>query len=412
MVDPKYEYFELSNGVRGCLVPLEGLSSVTVQVMVKIGSKYEERRLWGMSHFLEHMAFKGTKKRKTATEISKEFDRVGSVHNAATSHEHTEYYVKTSPEHLEWGLEIISDMLLNPTFPEKELEKELGVVVEEINMYEDNPMRGIGGDFYNLMYKPKKVGCWNVLGTKETVLSIKKKDLVDFRDQYFNASEMVVVVSGDLGNKAKEVKNWVKRYFSSFKKKKDVLPKVVMEFGEERELKKKKKLDQAHFVLGVPSITRVDERKYAMRLLDLVLAGNTSSRLYQRIREKMGAAYYVFSVSNSLEEAGFVGVQAGVTKEKLDEVVRAAKKEYLNIRSGIEKEDIFMAKEYLSGRLALAMDRTDFWADFVGSRLLLEKKLMKPLEELEKYKKVGTKEVKKLAEEFFAEEEFRLVVIS
>jgi predicted Zn-dependent peptidase len=411
VTDSIYEYFELKNGVRACLVPVTGLSSVTVQVFVKIGSKYEEERLWGISHFLEHMAFKGTKKRKTAVDISKEFDRRGSSHNASTSHELTEYYVKTSPDHIEWGVEILADMLLNPTFPEKEVKKELGVVVEEINMYEDTPMRGIGGEFYKLMYRPSKVGCWNVLGSKESVLGISRDDLVNFREQYLSSKQMVVVIAGNLGEEKGEIRGWIEKYFSGFGKGRDVLPKVKMELREKKEWKRKKKLDQAHFVLGLPSITRTDERRYAMKLLDIILAGNTSSRLYQRIREKMGAAYYVFSISDSLEEAGFTGVQAGVTKSKLRKVIGAAKNEYLRVGKSLKEDDLLMAKDYLGGKLALAMDRSDFWADFVGSRLLLEGELTKVSEELERYKRVKMSDLKKLAEEFFLEDTFRLVVI-
>ncbi len=411
MTDSKYEYFELSNGVRACLVPVEGLSSVTVQVFVKIGSKYEESKVWGISHFLEHMAFKGTKNRKTATEISKEFDQIGSIHNASTNHEYTEYYVKTVPGHIEWGIEILSDMLLNPTFPEKELKKELGVVVEEINMYEDTPMRGIGGEFYKLMYKSGKVGCWNILGSKESVLSIKKSDLVSFRDNYLDSKEMVVVVAGNLGKDKEKIRGWIEKYFSGFLGSKKELPKVRMELSEKKEWRKKKGLDQAHFILGLPTIKRDDQRRHAMKLLDIILSGNTSSRLYQRIREKMGAAYYVYSVSDRLEEAGFSGVQAGVSKDKLEKVIEETKKEYLLIGERVREDELLMAKDYLKGRLALLMDRSDFWADFVGEKLILNKKLAKVSEEIESYEKVSLDEVKKIAKEFFWEEKFRLAII-
>ncbi len=388
---------------------MEGRQSVSVQVFVEIGSKYEEREVWGISHFLEHMAFKGTKKRPSAMEIEKEIDSLGAGRNAGTSHEYTNYWIKVAAEHTGWALEILADMLLNPVFPEREIEKEKGVVIEEINMYEDNPMMSLPHDFFELMYRDGEVGCWSVIGTKKTVGGISRKGLYDYRKRFFGGNKTVVVVAGRV-DQVGQVEEWVRQYFEKVPSGKVKLPEVPVILDKKQEDRRDKGLDQAHFALGLPTVSWRDERRWADRLWDVILAGNTSSRLWQKIRQDRGLAYYVFSVSEDLREAGYVAVQAGVKKEKLEEAIKVCKSEILGFAKTVTEEELERAKRYVQGKTKLSMEKTDFWASFVGRKLLLEGELVGVEEELAKFEAVTLKELKSLVAEKAKREEFRLAV--
>lgn len=409
MVEKNITQVSLANGVRGVLVNLPGLSSVTVQVILKIGSKYEQKRVWGISHFLEHMAFKGTKKRPTAGEIHREMDSLGAAHNAGTSHEYTDYWIKTAPEYTKWAVEILADMLLDPIFPAEEVKKERGVIVEEINMYNDNPMMGLVYDFMDLMYVDYDIGCWNVAGTRESVLGIGREDLMAYRQDYLAGANMVVVVAGRIDNE-QAVSDWISQYFARVPKKEVVLPVVKMAEDTKKEFVLDKSLDQIHFALGFPTISWSDPQRYVAKIWDLLLAGNTSSRMWQKIREERGLAYYIMSISEDWKEAGYLGIQAGVKRASFEEALGMAKEEMLTLPQTLTEEELVRAKKYLRGKTKLLMDRTDFWADFVGRKLLLEDEIASVEDELTKYDAVSLEQIRKLAKEKTKNDEFRLAV--
>lgn len=399
----------LSNGIRGVVVPLKGLKSVTIEVFVKIGSKYERANEFGLSHFLEHMAFKGTIKRPTPIHINNEIDSKGASYNAGTSQEMTSYYVTTVRENLSWAAELLADILFNSTFDGIEVEKERGVIAEEIRMYQDNPMMGLSGDFIKFFYEGSS-GCWNISGEVEDVVGVKRVDIVNYRNKYFNPKNIVVVIAGD--TKESDLK-LIHSYFENWHNQNaSKLPLVKVNINPKKELIKKKEIEQGHFCVGVPAISWKDGRKYAFKLLDIILAGNTSSRLYTKIREERALAYYVMPVSDLFEEAGFLGIQSGVKQERLSEALELSIEEMLSIGDSLKEEELNRAKEYLNGKTKLMMDRSDFWSTFVGQKILLEGKLEKIEDELEKYKKVGLKEVKNLAKELFLKDSFRSVIMT
>ena len=408
-----FEQFQLKNGVRGVFVPLPGLHSVTIEVFVKIGSKYEKCNVCGISHLLEHMAFKGTNKRPSANDIHKELDSKGASHNAGTGLEFTSYYIKTVKENIEWGLELLSDMILNPAMPEDEFLKEKGVIEEEIRMYEDNPTMGLSSEFMDLMYKNTGVGCWNIAGTVASVESIDRNDLLKYRAKYLNPKEMVVTLVGDVGSETdrRRIQEIMQQYFVSLGSNSEALPKVRLELNQNRNLTKKKEIEQAHFCLGVPTIGWRDKRRYVSRLIDVILSGNSSSRIFNEIREKRGVAYYIYTISDMLEEGGFVGVQEGVKMKKLNEAIELTKKEYLDFGRCVTEDELSRAKDYLIGKAKLNMDRTDFWSDFVGQKLLLEGKVSDLDEEIKRYRMVKLEDLKEFASEFFVENRFRLLAI-
>lgn len=406
----KTNFLELKNGIRVVLVPLEGLKSVTVEVFFKIGSKYETKNEAGMSHFLEHMAFKGTKKRPSAASINKEMDIKGANYNAGTSHELTSYHITTVKENIPWAIEMLADMLINSIYEEGEVKKERGVIMEEIRMYRDNPMMGLSGEMTKFLYNKSPIGCWNIAGETEDIKDIDRDKVIDFRNKFINPKEIVVVLTGnvDLGAFGE-----VRACFESFENKTGQdLPVVNITLTEERFKKIKKTTEQGHFAMAVKAFSWKDKRRHAFKLLDLILSGNTSSRLYQKIREDNALAYYVFPISESFEEDGFWGVQSGVKLEKIDEAMTMVEDELVNLSNGLTEEELDRAKKYLIGKTELLMDRTDFVSGFVGQKLLLEKKLEMIDLEIERYKKITLSELKTLAGDIFDKSNIKSLVIS
>lgn len=405
----KTKYFTLDNGVRVIIIPLKGLKSVTVEVFLKIGSKYERSNEFGMSHFLEHMAFKGTKKRPTGGSINQEIDNKGAFHNASTEHEITSYYITTIKENISWAVEILSDMLFNSVFDKNEVLKERGVIMQEIRMINDDPMASISGEMLKFMYGKSKIGCWDIAGEISDIEGVNREKLVNFRNKFINPKEMVVVLAGNVDLKAISE---VEKYFSNFNNDLAVdLPKIDIILNEEKIKVINKQVEQDHFVMAIPAITRSDKRRYAFRLLNLILNGNSSSRLFQKIREEKALAYYVESASEIFEETGFWGVQSGVTKGKLDEVVNIVKSELKNIGDDLVESELLRVKDCLIGITKLMMDKSSYWSTFYGRKLLLEKGIETIEEEMIKYQEVTLDELKELAKDIFIDEEIRLISI-
>jgi predicted Zn-dependent peptidase len=405
----KIETLTLKNGIRVVMVPILGLNSVTVEVSLKIGSKYETKSEFGLSHFLEHMAFKGTKKRLTAADINKEIDGKGAIHNASTSHEMTSYYITTTKENIPWTLDLLSDILINPHFDENEVLKERGVIIEEIRMFQDNPMIGLQGEMLKFLYGKSKIGCWDIAGSVKDIEGVIRDKVVGYRDKLINPNNIVVVLAGDVDSGAF---GEAEKCFSSFNLgKKNALPKVDIVLNPEKRKEIIKSVEQGHFAMAVSAIARNDKRKYAFKILDLVLNGNSSSRLFLKIREDKGLAYYVESVSESFVEAGFWGVQSGVKINKLDEAMEIVKNELVEIQNNLKEEEIQRAKDYLLGKTKLAMDKTSYWASVVGEKLLLDGEIVNLEKELENYKKVSCIEVLDLAKDIFKKDEIREIVI-
>lgn len=399
--------FKLDNGIRGVILPLPGLNSVTIEVFVKIGSKYEQKGEFGLSHFLEHMAFKGTIKRPTAMAINNEIDAKGANYNAGTGQEMTSYYITTVKENIPWAVELLSDIILNSVFSQEETIKERGVIIEEIKMYQDNPMMGLSSEFTKFLYGGSKIGCWNISGEVEDIKGVGRETVVGYRNKYLNPEEMVVVLCGDVGEGVEEM---IKAGFEGLRKQELALPEVELILNDKKEMLIKKEVEQGHFCVGLPALGWSDKRKYALKLLDIVLDGNSSSRLYEKIREERALAYYVHSVGEMFKEGGYWAIQSGVNLDKMDEAIDVVKQEIAKIADSITEEELQMAKDYILGKTKLAMDKTGFVSGFLGQNLLLEGRLDGLEEELEKYKKVSLGELRELAKEIFKQEEIRTLV--
>lgn len=392
------------------LAPQPQSLAATALVLVEAGSKYESKRINGLSHFLEHLCFKGTKKRPTALAISSELEALGSAYNAFTGQELTGYFAKVGTGKLDNILDIISDLYINPVFNEKEIEKEKGVVIEELNMYEDIPMRKASDLFMELLYGDQPAG-WNVGGTKEAISALKKEDVVAYRQRHYVGKATVVAVAGAFDEK--EVLAKIKKLFAGVPAAKK-FSKVKTRDSQNRPavLVKQKKLDQTHIVLGLRAFDMYDKRRYALDILCDILGGGMSSRLFQKVREELGAAYYVRAGTDLFTDHGNFSVVAGLDNKRAEQVIQAILGELRKVSvQPVSPEELRRSKNHLAGNLMISLETSDELAGFYGRQELFHEKLITPQELVKKIEAVTADEVFKVAKDIMKNQRLNLALI-
>jgi predicted Zn-dependent peptidase len=408
-----YKKITLKNNLRLVLAPMKSTNTVTVLVVVGTGSRHESVKLNGMSHFLEHMFFKGTKKRKDTLSISTELDKIGANYNAFTGKEVTGFYVKTDAKHLDLSLDVLSDILLNSKFDLKEINRERGVILEEMKMVQDMPMHYVGDLFESLLYGKSSLGQL-IVGTKKNILNFKQKDFLDYLNDRYRSKNIVVCVAGKEGqiNKSRAK---IEKFFNKTKKGK-AKDQDIVEFKNKQTkpqiLVHNKETDQAHICLGVRSYGLKDKRKTALKLLSIVLGGNMSSRLFTEIREKRGLAYYVRSTQDSYVDEGYLVTQAGVDKNKIEESIKIILKEYKKIaQQGIKNEELQKAKEYIKGISSIGLETSDQVASFLTNQEILLGEILTLKENFRKIDKVTVKDIQSIAKDIFVDSKLNLAII-
>lgn len=406
----KYSKKVLKNGLRVVTIPMKDNPTATVLFLVEAGSKYEDKKNNGISHFLEHMYFKGTVRRPKAIDISKELDALGSQYNAFTAQEYTGYYAKSDAKHFGKIFDIVSDIYLNSTFPEQEIEKEKGVIIEEINMYEDMPARHIQDLLSKLLYGDQPAG-WNIAGEKTNVLKMKREDFVSYKAEHYLPEATVIVVAGQVSEK--EVLKEVKKVFGPVSSGVKAKKLKVKEYQKKPEvLLKFKKTDQTHFVLGVRTYDLFNKNNPVLSVLGGVLGGGMSSRLFQRLREDMGVGYYVRAYNDSYTDHGFFQISAGVDNKRIDEVIHAVLAECNNLKKVLVSEDeLNKVKECLIGNMKLSLESSDDIANFFGGQELLKKELHSADDKAKEIRSVTSVQVQKLAKEIFKNNKLNLALI-
>lgn len=362
-----YNKITLSNGVRVITVPLKDNPTVSFAVYVRAGSLSESKAENGIAHFLEHMCFKGTHKRPTSNSISLELDSIGASYNASTSRECTVYYAKADAKHLDTIADVISDISLNSVFPEKEMEKEKGVVLGEISMYEDEPQEKVWEILHVLMYGDSPAGR-EILGTKETVQSFSQKKIKDFHTTHYIPENIVVAVSGKIDET--KVVDMVTKVFSPLSqgvRKESVL---IDESQKEPALTiLDKKTDQAHIVLAFRAFNRFDTDRYVLWVMRTLLRGGMSSRLFKKLREEMGAGYYVSAGYDLRDTHGSFTLSTGTDPKKVEEVLQALLHEVRRLKTErVGEEELKKVKDYIRGKRAMSFETSDDVADFYADQ--------------------------------------------
>jgi len=400
----------LKNGLRIITVPMKGTRAVTVLVLVGTGSKYEKKETNGLSHFLEHLFFKGTKKRPNTLALIEPLDRVGGTYNAFTGKEYTGFWAKVDFKHLDLVLDWVSDICLNSKLEEKEIKRERGVILQEIKMYLDTPTSYIKDLWEKLLYGNQPAG-WLIIGEKENINSFGRKHLLDYRKNHYSAQNTVICVAGNI--KSKKIESKIKKYFKKIRKR---IPaqklKVIEKQKTPQALIYFKKTDQTHLCLGNRAYDLFHPLRYAQALLATILGGYMSSRLWISIRERKGLAYYIKTTSQNTTDTGYLVTQAGVDHQKVRAVINLILKEYKKIKNKkIKKSELQKAKDNLKGALALSLESSDTQTAFYAGQELLTRKILTPKEQFSKIDKVTTADILKVAKDIFQPQKLNLTLI-
>ncbi len=392
------------------MAPMENTETAMLLVLVGTGSRYEDRNINGISHFLEHLFFKGTKSRPSPGQVAAVLDKIGALFNAFTSKEFTGFWVKTASADFDIGLDVVSDILLEPIFKKEEIEKERGVIFQEKNMKEDIPQARAGEILENVLYGDAPLG-WDIIGTENSIGKIKKEQITGYLKEHYVGSNTVVIAAGNID--ANKTFSKLGKAFRLMPKGKIKPKKEASDFQKNFQIKLvEKKTDQMHLAMGLRAYNMFDEKKYALNLLSVILGGNMSSRLFMEIREKLGLAYYVGSSGEQYTDVGYLNIGAGVPHdslpkilEKITEIIRKIKEK------GILEKELKDAKSFARGRFALSLESSDEVAMFLGEQELLLRKILQPEEILKKIEKVSRNDIMKAGTDVFNSSKSNLVAI-
>jgi predicted Zn-dependent peptidase len=408
---PVFERQTLDNGLRLLTASMPQVPSTTCFVFLAAGSRYETAATNGIAHFSEHMFFKGTERRPTARDIGIAIDGIGGEFNAFTSKEYTGYYVKSASEHRPIALDVLSDMLRHSKFETDEIEREKGVIIEEMNMYYDTPRDFIGGVYDDLLYGDQPLG-WDILGRKETIRSATRDTFLGYLDHWYKPSRMVVGVAGRIDG---DLRGDIERLFGDLEPgdtgEPDRLEPVATN-GSARVKLHTKQSDQAHLVLGVPSRPLDHPDRYVLQVLATVLGGGMSSRLFTEVRERRGLAYYVYGVNHSYTDAGSLYSQAGVDLNRIDEAVTTVATELRRIvDEPVPAEELEKAKNFAKGRFVLQLENPQGLILFGLRREVLEGRAAEPDEVLAGIDAVTAEDVQRVAREVIGANALNLALV-
>jgi len=414
-------FVTLKSGLPVITIPMPSVKSVTVLALANTGSRYEKPATEGIAHFFEHMVFKGTNKFPDAQSLASVVDSVGADFNAFTSKEYTGYYVHAASQHIGLALDVVSDMLLTPQIRQADIDREKGVIVEEINMYADSPVRYINEVFDRMMFRGSGLG-HDIIGTKQTINTFTSSDFHQFLKQWYGRGNMLLVMAGDA--EILKQKNTLELAETMFSKNADedrikdkvnlkvYLPPVPLE--SQRLHVHYKETEQAHLVMGWPGMDRSDERRYAMSLLTTVLGGNMSSRLFTEVREKRGLCYYIQADADQYHDTGVFGASAGVDPTRVEEALKVTIDEFETVASGdrpITAEELQKAKDYVAGKMILGFEDSESVAQYYGLKQLLSNVIEEPEAVMEKITAVTLDDVHTIAKRMILKKELRLAVI-
>lgn len=402
----KYKKTILENGLSVISTPNEG-KSTSVLILVGTGSMNENEENNGISHFLEHMCFKGTEK-KTGKEIMRFLDSLGAETNAFTSFEYTGYYVKSIHKHWKKTLAVVADIFNNSIFPESEIETEKGVVCGEIAMYQDQPTSVVSDVFRELAY-PNQMAGKTILGPAKNIRAMRREDFLEYKKEHYVPSNTTVVVSGDI--KHKNVLDEVKKYFSHLENKK--LKKRVKAKSEKgsRIIVKNRETEQSHVRIGYHAVANNHKDIYTAKLLSVILGGGMSSRLFERIREDLGMGYYVGARMNAHQDVGFFEILAGVDSDRIEEYLREIKYQIKKIRDEeIPQKEINRARDYLLGNAEMGLEASDDIAYFLAKQDIFGD--IQTFSAIKKqYKNISASDLKRFARKIFKDENLFVAIL-
>ncbi|MCW1929786.1 MAG: insulinase family protein [Candidatus Kerfeldbacteria bacterium] len=408
------KHYRLSNGIPVIIDRMSGTNVVTALILFKVGSRHENPKNNGISHFIEHLFFKGTEKRRTTLEISRELDGVGADFNAFTSKDYTGYYVKVASQHTPLAIDILEDILFHPIFDPEEIDRERGVIVEEINMYEDKPMvtaeelaeMSIFGKNHPLGYR--------IAGPRKNIRSISREEIIRYRDEYYHTNNMVVILAGNVPADAERI---LKKQFARAPK-----PRVTMSGykkfsytqSSSRVTVETKPTAQSHLALSFPGPTYTQKDSAAYQVLSTILGASMSSRLFIQVRERQGLCYYIYSGISPYEDMGVFTIQAGFDTKRINQAIIGIVTELKHIRDAIvpiTEHELRNAKEYIAGKMSLRLEDSEHVASWWGRGALFVKECLSPEEAVKRIRKVTIADLYRVAKKTFNPKHANLVVV-
>ena len=410
MASMVFERSVLPNGLRVVTAPMPEALSVTCMIMVAAGSRYETRESNGIAHFSEHMFFKGTERRPTARDIAAEVDAIGGEFNAFTGKEYTGYYVRCAAESRSLALDVLVDMIRHSKFDSGEIEREKGVIVEEMNMYFDSPRDYVDAIYESLLFGDQPLG-WDVIGTKKTVKSATRETFLDYLGRWYVPSRMVVGLGGRLdGDITAEVEKLLGDLVPG--ESGSPVPAKVPAPTKPRVKVRHKTSDQAHLIIGMLSQPTQHPDRYVLQVLAAILGGGMSSRLFTEVRERRGLAYYIFCHNSTYAETGSLYAQAGVDLNRVDEAIETIVAELHRIvEEPVPEAELAKAKEYMKGRLVLQLETPQGLISFGLRREVIEGGAVDPAEVLAGLDAVSLDDIKRVADEIIGERALHLALI-
>jgi len=390
-------------------VPSKNTAVFTLLVLVGTGSKYETKRTNGISHFLEHMFFKGTTHRPTPGEVARTLDSLGAQHNAFTAQEVTGYWVKAAKEHFDIGLDVVSDILTEPLLSSEEIEKERGVILQELRMRNDDPISRAGILFEELLWGDQPAGWW-IIGNERTIKNLKRDDFLNyFNTQYVATNSLVVVGGAYPANALKKINT----AFLKLRRGKPRGKRKTIDTQQKPALRfEQKDTEASNIVLGFRAFSMHDPRRFALRLLGIILGGNSSSRLTMKIREELGLAYYIRAGASLYADTGYFDISAGVPHDAAQKVIEVIVDELRKIKKhGIIDEELKKAKDYIRGNTQIELEDSSSLASFFGEQALFEKKIFTPNELLKRINCVSKSDISRVANYLFTRDRTNLVIV-
>lgn len=395
----------LTNGMPVVMETVKNMRSVVIGIWVKVGSRYEPPEKNGISHFLEHMFFKGTKKR-SAKDIAIEIDSLGGELNAFTSRETTTFYIKVLDEYLERGLELLSDIFLNSTFPEEDIEKEKKIIKEEIKMIEDTPDDYIHDLSNRTIWGDSDLG-QSVLGKRETIRSFAKEDLLSHIRKYYGTRDTIAACAGNFEHE--QLISTLNKHFVHLRKGSEPDKCSPPEY-KSRIAVFGKQLSEAHLVLALKGIPQASRERYTLFTLNTIFGSGVSSRLFQEIREKRGLAYSIYSYVSSYLDTGMWGVYAGVSRKKVQEVIELILREIHSLKDTVTERELQRAKNQLKGNIVLGLESTSSRMNNIARQEIYYGGYFSPEEVMKEIDSITLQQVKELAEKIILKEYFSLTI--
>jgi predicted Zn-dependent peptidase len=387
---------KLKNGLRISTDEMHEVETVSIGIFVHTGSRNEIESINGISHFLEHMAFKGTDTR-SARKIAEDFEGIGGYINAYTSREKTVYYVKVLKEYAEYAVEFLSDIIQNSLFESKEIKKESTVILQELAMSIDTPDDIIFDYFQETAYPNQSIGR-PIIGSKKNIKKFNRQDFINYINNYYSYENIVIAGAGNISHK--NLTKWTEKYFNKLSQNKKIkLEKASYKGGSFLETKK---LEQVHYLLGFHGVSYHDKNYYKSQILSLILGGGMSSRLFQKIREDQGLAYSIYSFNHSFNDSGIFGIYGGTSVEKINKMIDSISNELLKITKKISDEELKRAKTQFIASLKMSKESSSSRMQKLGSNILFFNKNYSDDEVIAKFKDIDIGEISDYAKNIFS----------